>query len=251
MMLRGCSAGCWAVAVDQKAMMAEFKYQYGRLSYRRRSTGAERGREDWWLTRNRDGTVTMRSLSMMDDSKLVRDVVYTRAKDGRPIDVFIRLQADDRMIGAGYFRVQGETMDVVADGVETGHSIQSVKVPPDFFSITTHSVMLDAWAYFNYDRAKGGEQLRTFYNTTSRLDAADGPLGRIETYRVTFNGEEEADVPAGKFKATHFRVKPELLKTPAAHFWVAGEDKILLHCEYEDLDLVCVLTSWTVEQLKT
>ncbi len=222
-------------------LMSKLKYQYGRLSYRKKSTGGERGREDWSLTRNCDGTVTMRCLAMTDDSKLVRDVIYTRRKDGRPVDAFIRLQAADRLIGSGYFRVQGGSMDVIADGDETGHSVQTLTVPKDFFSIATHAVMLDGWMYFNYDREKGGEQLRIFYNTSTRLDGADGPLGRVETCRVKFIGE-------GRFKAAHFQMDSDNLEVPAANLWVAGEDKILLRCDWRELDLEYVLTSWKVEQ---
>jgi hypothetical protein len=228
--------------------MSKLKYQYGRLSYRKKSTGGERGREDWSLTRNRDGTVTMRCLAMTDDSKLVRDVIYTRRKEGRPVDAFIRLQVADQLIGSGYFRVQNGTMDVIADGNETGHSVQNVSVPEDFFSITTHAVMVDAWVYFNYDRLMGGEQLRVFYNTSTRLDGADGPLGRVETCRVKLIGEEEVEIPAGRFKATHFQVDSDNLEVPASSLWVAGEDKILLRCDWRELDLEYVLKAWKVEQ---
>jgi hypothetical protein len=228
--------------------MSNLKYQYGRLSYRKKSTGGERGREDWSLTRNCDGTITMRCLAMTDDSMLVRDVIYTRRKDGRPVDAFIRLQAADRLIGSGYFRVQGAAMDVIADGLETGHSVQKLAVPEDPFSIATHAVMLDGWMYFNYDRAKGGEQTRAFYNTSTRLDGADGPLGRIETRRVKLIGEEEVEVPAGRFKAAHFQMDSDNLEVPSSSIWVAGEDKILLRCDWPGLDFEYILASWKVEQ---
>ena len=228
--------------------MSNLKYQYGRLSYRHKSTGAERGREDWSLTRNLDGTVTMRCLAMTDDSMLVRDVIYTRRKEGRPVDAFIRLQVADRLIGSGYFHIRDGAMDVISDGAKTGHSVQTLIVPPDYFSIATHAVMLDGWMYFNYDRLMGGEQLRMFYNTSTRLDGADGPLGRVETCRVNLIGEEEVEVPAGKFKAAHIQVDSDNLEFPAASLWVAGEDKILLRCDWRELDLEYVLTSWKVEQ---
>ena len=34
----------------------------------------------------------------------------------------------------------------------------------------------------------------------------------------------------------------------AASLWVAGEDKILLRCDWRGLDLEYVLTTWKVEQ---
>ena len=229
--------------VTSKAM-SEINYQRGRLSYRKKSTGVERGREDWSLTHNRDGSVTMRTLSMTDDSKFVRDVTYTRGKNGLPTDTFIRLQVADQFIGSGIFNVHGDRLEVVADGIETGHVTQTVKVPTDFFSITTHAVMLDGWIYFNYDHQKGGEQTRTFYNTSTKWNGTDGPLGRVEVYRIKMLGEEEITVPAGKFKAMHFTMDSDLLKVPTSHLWVTGEDAILLRYDWADFDLEYVLTEW-------
>jgi hypothetical protein len=190
----------------------------------------------------------MRCLAMTDDSKLVRDVIYTRRKEGRPVDAFIRLQVADRWVGSGYFRVQNGAMDVIADGNEIGHSVQTISVPEDFFSIATHAVMLDGWMYFNYDRLRGGEQHRMFYNTSTRLGGADGPLGRVETCRVKLIGEEEVEVPAGRFKASRFQVDSDNLEVPASSLWVAGEDKILLRGDWHELDFEYVLTAWKVEQ---
>src|SRR5690242_12110170 len=90
--------------------MSKFKYQHGRLSYLKKSTGLERGREDWWLTRNRDGTTAMRCLVMTDDSKIVRDAMLTRTKDGRPTDGFVRLIVERQLVGIGYFRVEADKL---------------------------------------------------------------------------------------------------------------------------------------------
>jgi hypothetical protein len=231
------------------AKMSELKYQYGRLAYRDKSTGVERGREDWWLTRNRDGTTTMRCLAMTDDTKFVRDVTYTRGAGGRPTDAFIRLQVGNQLVGAGYFCVSGDKMKIVTDGIGTGHTMQTVGLPPDYFSINTHAVMPIGWVYFNYDRAKGGEQIRIFYNTSTRWDGGDGPLGRIESFRVCLIGEEEITIPAGTFKATHFTIDfNDVIKVPTSNIWVAGEDKILLRYDWGEFDLEYVLTSWKMEQ---
>lgn len=235
-----------ANAALQPALKA-LRYEHGRLTYRRKSTGVERGREDWWLTHNRDGSRTMRTLSTTDDSRFVRDVTYTLGRDGRPTDTFIRLQVAEQFIGAGYFRLAGDQMFVIADGLETGHVTQTVKVPTDLFSITTHAVMLDGWIWFNYDRSKLGEQTRTFYNTSTKWNGTDGPLGRMETYRIRFIGDEEITVPAGKFPAKHFTMDSDLLKVPTSHLWVSGEDAILLRYDWNDYDLEYVLTQWAKE----
>ena len=232
--------------------MSKLKYQYGRLSYLKKSTGLEpsqeRGCEDWWLTRNRDGTTTMRCLAMTDDSKFVRDVTLTRTKEGMPTDAFVRLQVENQLVGLGYFRVEGDMLHIVTDGVETGHTEQTIKIPSDLFTIVTHSVMLDGWTIFNYDRAKGGEQMRTIYNTSTRWNGTDGPLGRLGTYRINLLGLEEVTVPAGTFKATHFTIDSDFIKVPTSHLWVAGEDRILLRYDWGEFDHEYVLTLWKTEQ---
>ena len=232
--------------------MSKLKYQYGRLSCLKKSTGREPGRElgceDWWLTRNRDGTTTMRCLAMNGDSKVVRDVTLTRTKEGFPTDAFVRLQVENQLIGLGYFRTEGDTLRITTDGIETGHTEQSIKVPTDLFTIVTHAVMLDGWAIFNYDRAKGGEQVRAIYNTSTRWNGMDGPLGRMGTYRINLLGEEEITVPAGTFKATHFTIDSEFKNVPTSHLWVAGEDRILLRYDWGEFDHEYVLTLWKTEQ---
>lgn len=228
--------------------MSDFKYQHGRLSYLKKSTGEERGREDWQLTRNRDGSVTMRCLAMTDKSQFVRDVIYTRGKEGHPIDAFIRLQIGNRLIGTGYFRVEADKLMAVTDSVETGHTMQTIPIPADFFSIVTHAVMLDGWAIFNYDRACDGEQHRTVYTASTRWNGSDGPLGRMRAVRLNLLGEEEITVPAGTFKAAHFTMDSEEPKVPPSHLWVAGEDKILLRCDWGEMDREYVLTSWQTEK---
>ncbi|MDX2031138.1 MAG: hypothetical protein SF339_10735 [Blastocatellia bacterium] len=226
--------------------MAELKYQHGRLSYRRKSTGHECGREDWSLTRNRDGSTTLRALVLTDEPRLVRDVVYTRDARGFPIDAFIRLQVEDRHLGSAYFRVDGDQLLIVADGPDIGRTDQTIRIPTDFFAIKTHAVMLDAWLLFGYYRSQGGEQPRRFYNTSSLWNGADGPLGRLETFRLNLVGDEELTVPAGTFKAAHFTLDCDAIPAPTSHLYLTGEDRILLKYDWAEYDLEYALVAWKI-----
>ena len=220
--------------------MTAFHHYQGRLLYRQLSTGAERGREDFSLTRNRDGSRTLRCLAMTDDSKFVRDVTYTLGADERPIDIFVRLQVDERWVGTGYFRTVGQRLHLVADGDDTGHSRQRVRVP-ERFHVMTHAVMLDGWTFWAYDDAVGGEQVLTVYNTSTRWNGTDGPLGRLEPLRVEWVGEEDIEVPAGTFPTRRYRVVSDVLDVPASELWITGEDNILVRYLWRDYDLDYVL----------
>ena len=215
----------------------------GRLLYKRKSTLAIRGREDFSITENRDGTVTLEALAITDDSKFVRHVVYTRASDGRPKDAFVRLQVDGTLIGTGYFRVEGDTLHLTTDSNTTGHTVQSVKVPHDFFSVVTHSVMLDGWIVLNYDWRVRGLQRRAFYNTSTLWNGTDGPLGRLETYRVTAMDDVEVTAPAGTFLCRHVRMDADFLKVPPSDIFVTGKHNVLVKYDWNEFDLEYVLES--------
>lgn len=215
----------------------------GRLLYRRKSTEVIRGREDFSITENRDGSVTLAALAATDDSKFVRHVVYTRGRDGRPRDAFVRLQVENTLVGTGYFRLEGDTLHVTTDTNMSGHTVQKIKVPTDFFAVVTHSVMLDGWVVLNYDWETGGTQHRSFYNTSTLWNGTDGPLGRVETYRVTALDDVEVKSPAGTFPCRHVRMDPDFLKVPSSDIFVTGRHDVLVRYDWNEFDLEYVLES--------
>ena len=225
----------------------QFQYIHGRLSYRKKTaSGEERGREDWWLTRNRDGSRTMRSLAMTDDSKFVRDVSYTLGADERPLQVFIQLQVDEQWVGSGYFRVTGDTMNLVTDSIHTGHTVQSVHVPPRFH-VLTHAVMLDGWPAWAFDQTLGGSQTIAVYSTSQLWNGTDGPLGRMTKQQFTLIGTEAITVPAGTFQARRFRIGDNSDPASASDIWVTGEHNILVKYDWPSRGLEYVLVSLTTE----
>ena len=226
-----------------------FTYITGRLLYKRKSNDSIRGREDFSITENRDGTVTMEALAITDDSKFVRHVVYTRGVDGRPQDAFVRLQVEGTHVGSGYFRLAGDTLHITTDTSMTGHTVQSVPVPVDFFSLVTHSVMLDGWIVLNYDWEQRGLQRRTFYNTSTLWNGTDGPLGRMETYRITAMPDEDVPSPAGVFPCRHVRMEPDLLKVAPSDIYVTGRHHILVKYDWNEFDLEYVLETLKEEPL--
>jgi len=179
------------------------RYTTGRLLYLKRSTGAVRGREDFSITENRDGTATLTALAITDDSKFVRHVVYTKARDGRPRDVFVRLQVNGDLVGTGYFRLEGDTLHITTDTAMTGHTVQAVKAPADFFSVVTHSVMLDGWITLNYDWEVGGLQRRM------------GEVQRAERER------------ARELEAQNLRLRAELVVLRTGVLWGLGTGAVV------------------------
>jgi len=215
--------------------------------YRKISTGEVRGREDWQLTSNLDGSRTLRAVATTDDSRFLRDTTYTIDSEGRPTDVFVRLHVGDRWIGTGYFRREGNRLHVVTDRAGYGRDEQSLDIP-DRLHIVTHAVMLDGWTLWPYDLARGGRQTVTVYNTSTRWDGTEGPLGRLEEMEVECLGEEPLETKTGRQVATLFTIDSDTMDSPTCRLWVAGSDRILLRYEWVDFDLEYVLERWSRER---
>lgn len=216
-----------------------FHFESGVLSYRR-ADGTERGREPFWLTSNRDGSRTMRCLSMTDDSKFVRDVTYTLGTDLRTRDAFVRLQVDDAVVGAGSFTLGGERLEAE---IRDAHGFTRQRLhAPERFHIVTHAVMLDGWSAWPYDTERGGQQKIPVYNTSTRWNGTDGPLGRMEELLLEHVGDETLEVPAGSYQCRHFTIDSELLDVPLSHIWVHGDDCLLVRYSWPGFDLEYVLT---------
>lgn len=232
-----------AFAQLESAAGGPLPYLHGRLSYRVKADGRERGIEDWWLTRNRNGSRTMRTLATTFDSKFVRDVTYTLGPDERPYQVFIQLQIADEIIGSGYFRVEGDELRIVTDMVDTGHTVQTLHAPARLH-ILTHAVMLDGWPAWGFDPDGPAEQTLSVYSTSPLWNGTSGPLGRMQQQNFRLVGTEEITVPAGTFEARHFS-----FGDGGSHVWVTGEDNILLKYDWPPHGLEYVLVTLNQENL--
>jgi hypothetical protein len=235
------SASPAGVAQSEPVADQPLPYLHGRLSYRVKADGRERGIEDWWLTRNRDGSRTMRSLATTFDSKFVRDVTYTLGPDQRPYRVFIQLQVADEIIGSGYFRVERDELRIVTDMI---HTVQTLHAPARLH-ILTHAVMLDGWPAWGFDPNGPAEQTLSVYSTSPLWNGTSGPLGRMQQQRFRLVGTEKITVPAGTFEARHFSFGEDA----GSHVWVTGEDNILLKYDWPPHGLEYVLVTLNSENL--
>lgn len=232
---------------DRSRPRNQFQYMHGRLSYRKKAPdGFERGREDWWLTYNRDGSRTMRTLAMTDDSKFVRDVTFTVGADERPLRVYVQLQVDEQLVGSGYFQVTGDTMTIVTDGIDTGHTVQVIPVPQRFH-VLTHAVMLDGWPAWAFEGNEPGTQTFSTYSTSPLWNGITGPLGYMTTQRFTLVGNEQITVPAGTFQARHYAVGDDTDPQRGSHIWVTGEHNILVKYDWPPYGMEYLLESLIVE----
>ncbi|MEM2591103.1 MAG: hypothetical protein QXI60_00795 [Thermofilaceae archaeon] len=208
------------------------KYLYRTLKERR-----ERGTEDWVLTRQVDGSRTLRAMVQITDTGVLRDVILTVDESFRPKEAYMRLWVKGKFIGSAVYFVEGNRLEAIVLTPENGRLTQQLSVP-GHFSFVGHPVAGDGWHFWYYDLARGGEQEITVYNPETLGGGSGAILGVIQKFKAKFLGEEEVSVPAGKFFARHYELGGMF------HIWVSGEDHVLVRMTLPQANLEYVLIEY-------
>jgi len=219
-------------------MMPHRSYR-GRIAYLRDGQG-ERGRETFNVTVHADGTRTVRAFCEMDDIRLLRDTTYSVDGAWRPLDAFVRLMSQDRFVGSAWFRFDDQGVEceslTALDGRVTQR--QDMGRRPRLF--VPHPLVCDGWqaSAFDYTRGPGVQHLDACTDSSPRPDGGSGPAIGLAEKDLEYVGDEEIEVPAGRFRARHLRILPP--KRDAANWapleiWVAGEDFQLLRMRWDVL----------------
>ena len=97
-----------------------------------------------------------------------------------------------------------------------------------------HALQNDAWMLAAADRAAGDEVDRHLGNVliTSRLpNGADGPALLLSDHHYRYLGAETVETPAGRFATRYFEFLLE--DRPSIHYWLHGEDYLLIRCRWD------------------
>ena len=195
----------------------------------------ERGREWFTVTVHGDGSRTLRALSEMDDSDVLRDVVYTVDSQWRPHDAFVRLTVAGAFMGSGWFSfgpTGAEAEVVTADAGRLTQRVSNDRHPPSF---GPHPVTGDAWHLpgFSELRERGSVTNHDVLMSSPLPNGASGPM--LSTLKLTaeYLGEEEVTVPAGTFTTDHYRYI--LDDEPPEDVWVIPGDYTLVRLRWDRL----------------
>lgn len=215
----------------------------GRIAYRR-FDGLVRGHESFHLTAHTDGDRTIRAVSEIYDSGILRDVMYTVDRDWRPQDAAIRLRIRDRFVGSSWFRFDGREAECEAFLADGGRISQNLVLDAPADSFNPHPVQADMWHFAAYRH--DGERVQTMkVLTASPLhDGASGPMLASLDVPIEYLGPEEVTVPAGTFHAQHFRFLHEN-GWPPQDAWCWGEDLILVRMDWDHTETTYELLELT------
>ena len=156
--------------------MKHRSYQ-GKVLYLTAGQG-EMGREIFHVTIQPDGTRTMRATCEMDDDSLLRDVVMTVDSEWYPVDAFVRLTIEEKLVGSTWYTFTDYTAECqgvsAADGRFEQHFDSEKRI--GFFG--AHPVHGDAWglARWKRDKEKSISELGPMFSTSHMPNGGSGPI---------------------------------------------------------------------------
>ena len=205
----------------------------GKVNYIHDEIG-ERGREWFDVTIQPDGFRTLRSHCEMDDSGVLRDVIFTVNKNWQPIDSYVRLTVKNKFMGAAWFLFDENEVTCEAFTENEGRVSQRVQVQEWPRSFGAHPVVCDIWHLGAWDwKSKEITQSWKSIMSSPLPNGASGPLIGQSEFMARYEGEEIIETKVGKFLSKHFVFPLERKNKPDEHIWFCGEDLILTKIRWD------------------
>lgn len=206
----------------------------GRIAYlsgRTSSDGAPWGHESFAVTREADGSRSLRvwcELSL--GNHVIRDVTQANRADFYPKEAFVRLIVDGRHIGSGWFWFEGDGARCEGWSEERGRFSDSIRgIDPQMRGFGTHALQGDAWlaARFGVENGPGVRMYQGNLLYSVHHLGADGPGFARTDSGIEYLGDEFVSVPAGRFETHHFRLIGSSTDHPDYDFWTSTDGNFL------------------------
>ncbi|MDX2221841.1 MAG: hypothetical protein SFV21_03765 [Rhodospirillaceae bacterium] len=180
------------------------------------------GRETFTLTRQTDGSRTLRVFSDQLQRGNQISIVVRLDPGFRPLEGFTLTYASGQFLGAGFYAVRGDTLTSTVKTPERDVT-EAMKVP-EKFHLLLHPAAADGLHFALYDMKLGGEQRIPRCAAGNARESVRCMIA--PEVRLQYVGEETITVPAGTFATRHFKY------TDNTDVWVAGEDYVVVRHEY-------------------
>ncbi len=219
------------------------RWARGTYEYLEGKSGRWRGEDEWTLTVNADGTRTMRMLTLVQETGVMRDIVHRVDENFRPVEMFTATYKDAVRTGTGLFVFDGDVGHALVNSPH-GFLTQEIRVPEQF-AMVPHSMASDGWYFPHYDREQGGVQQIPIVNPHGWGNTNGSILARIQSAPIEFVGEERITVPAGTFDTEKWTITNG---GDRYWVWVYGEDHVMVKLIDEPRDWVYNLSSFETSQ---
>jgi hypothetical protein len=207
----------------------------GEIAYVHDSKGLT-GREYWSIAVAADGRRTLTANCVLFDTGVQRDVVYSVDSAFRPEEAFVRLALHGKFQGSTWFRFSDRGAEAEGVTMTDGRFSQrfATAARPQIFG--PHPLQADAWQTAACSRESPGERqfLPSCLNSSPRADGGSGPLLHATWKHISYEGERQIEVLAGRYHCDHYRIYPRDFAAPL-EIYVFDEDRILALCTWEVL----------------
>ncbi|GMU68667.1 MAG: hypothetical protein AMXMBFR37_09990 [Steroidobacteraceae bacterium] len=167
-----------------------------------------RGSESFCMTYHTDGRVVMRATCELElpSPKLLRDVVCGYDPQGRVENAYVHLVLEDRFLGAGWYRREGDELLLEAWSTESGRASQRVASDASIEDLGLHPVVSDGYICRKVDVRKGPHKRKVKLQAVS-LDqrGATPPVIAPMEAVIAYLGDEQVTVAAGTFNTHHYQ----------------------------------------------
>ncbi len=175
--------------------------------------GQQRGAEWFSFIHHVDGCTTLSAQCEIwhPDPKVLRHIIYSLDKNGRPADCHVRLSVGDAFIGSGWFRICDSVIESESYGPSIGRLHQRVDIGDRLDGFGTHPIVGDAYLTKCIDISRGPHTRRLvcFLPSPDHRGATPPQIARVEL-DLEYLGDETITIAVGTFAARHFRFSDDL-----------------------------------------
>lgn len=213
--------------VQHRTVRGKIRY----LSKKPDSFNELRGTETFKFTHHADGRVVLRASCECElpEPKLLRDVLCAYDSDGRVEDAYVRIMKADCFLGAGWYRRDGDFLEMEAWSPENGRVSLREASDRTFEDLGLHPVIGDGYMCRHVDPHNGPRQRRVKFQFCSpdHRGATPPTIAPLEAI-IEYVGDETVTVAAGTFATHHYRYLDASAATPdKAHppidVWVTAD----------------------------
>ena len=199
------------------------------------------GHENFILTKDLNQNKTLRAICQIYEENLLRDVIYTVDQNWAPQDAFVRLSVDGVFKGSSWFKFSDNIIECENFTKEAGRVSQKQVLKGSIQSFGAHPVSNDAWGCAAFDMSHPSKK-QFFDNVVTTSKTAHGNTGPsimlTEKY-ISFHGEQNISVPAGKFDVNYYQIswdgREDMKNWPPIHIWATLDDFIIVKIRWDHL----------------
>ena len=181
--------------------------------------------ENFIVTTNPDDTHTAQTMTRFPGGSIVRHVTQTVNAEFMPMDGYLRLFVGPEYQGNLVRRVVGDSVTSLLMAPD-GSPIEEATLPGGAdLVLGYHPTTVEGWKFTKCDRTVSGTQQVRILTTSATWNGGQMTHGKEVTLDIEYVGDEEIEVPAGKFVCDHYLWHTGAIDADI-EVWTTGQDRI-------------------------